>query len=77
MNPKDIACLKFKNINDDYIVFERSKTERAFRYDPKPITVFINDDIRAIIDRLGNKDTFPNNYIFPIMDIGISPLRQY
>ncbi|MEO6548334.1 MAG: site-specific integrase [Ferruginibacter sp.] len=77
MNPKDIACLKFKNIHDDYIVFERSKTERALRSDPKPITVFINDDMRAIIGRMGNKDTSPNNYIFPVMDIGISPLRQY
>jgi integrase/recombinase XerD len=77
MNPKDIACLKYKNIHDDYIVFERSKTERALRSDPKPITVFINDDMKAIINRCGNKDSSPNNYIFPIMDIGISPLRQY
>jgi len=77
MNPKDIACLKFKNIHDDYIVFERCKTERALRSDPKPITVFINDDMRLIIDRLGNKDNSPNNYIFPVRNIGISPLRQY
>ncbi len=77
MNPKDIACLKFKNIHGDYLVFERSKTERALRSDPKPITVFINVDMWAIIDRLGNKDRSPNNYIFSIMEIGISPLRQY
>jgi integrase/recombinase XerD len=77
MKPKDIACLKYKNIRDDYIVFERSKTERALRSDPKPITVFISDDMRTIIDRLDNKDNSPNNYIFPVMDIGISPLSQY
>lgn len=47
------------------------------RSDPKPITVFINDDMKAIIKRLGNKDSSPNNYIFPIMEQGISPLRQY
>ena len=35
MNPKDIACLKYKNIHDEYIVFEHSKTERALRSDPK------------------------------------------
>jgi integrase/recombinase XerD len=77
MNPKDIACLKYKNIHDDYLIFERSKTERAMRSDPKPITVFINDDMKAIISRWGNKDTSHNNYIFPIMELGISPLRQY
>jgi integrase/recombinase XerD len=77
MNPKDIACLKYKNIHDEYIVFERSKTERALRSDPKPITVFINEDMKVIIKRWGNKDISPNNYIFPVMDIGISPLRQY
>ncbi len=77
MNPKDIACLKYKNIYDGYLIFERSKTERAMRSDPKPITVFINDDMKAIINRQGNNDTSPNNYIFPIMEKGISPLRQY
>lgn len=77
MNPKDIACLKYKNIHDEYLVFERSKTERALRSDPKPITVFINDDMKAIIERWGNKDKSPNNYIFPVMEPGISPLRQY
>jgi integrase len=77
MNPKDIACLKYKNIHDDYIIFERSKTEIALRSDPKPITVFMNDDMKAIIERWGNKDNSPGNYIFPVMEIGISPLRQY
>ena len=75
MNPKDIACLKYKNIHDEYIVFERSKTERALRSDPKPITVFINDDMKDIIERWSNKDKSTNNYIFPVMEQGISPLR--
>lgn len=77
MNPKDIACLKFKNIQGEYIIFERSKTERAMRSDPKPITVFINDDMKATMKRWGNKESAPNNYVFPIMEQGISPLRQY
>jgi len=33
--------------------------------------------MKAIIERWGNKDKSPNNYIFPIMEPGISPLRQY
>ncbi|MEO6730184.1 MAG: site-specific integrase [Ferruginibacter sp.] len=77
MNPKDIACLQYKNIHDGYIIFERSKTERALRSDPKPITVFITDDMLEIINRWGNKDKSLNNYIFPIMEAGVTPLRQY
>lgn len=68
MNPKDIACLQYKNVQNGYINFERSKTERALRSDPKPIIVFITDDVQAIIDRWGNKDRSPKTYIFPIME---------
>ncbi|MCW3090040.1 MAG: site-specific integrase [Ferruginibacter sp.] len=77
MNPKDIACLKYKNINDGYIVFDRSKTERAMRSAPKPITVFITEDMDAIIERWGNKDKSLNKYIFPVLEPGTTPLRQY
>jgi integrase/recombinase XerD len=77
MNPKDIACLKYKNIQSEYIVFERSKTESALRRDPKPITVFVTDDMKRIIERWGNRNNFPIITFFPIMEQGISPLRQY
>ncbi len=77
MNPKDIACLQWKNIEDEYLVFERAKTERSMRSDPKLITVFINEDMWAIINRWGNTDKSPNNYIFPILEHGMTPLRQY
>ena len=75
MNPKDIACLKYRNIQGDFIIFERSKTERSLREDPKPITVFLNEDMRHIIQRWGNKQTTPNDYVFPILPPGITPLR--
>jgi integrase/recombinase XerD len=77
MNPKDIAFLKYRNIHDDYIVFERAKTERSLRADPKIITVFINEDMKGMIDRWGNKPCLPEQYIFPILYHGITPLRQY
>lgn len=77
MNVKDIAGLQYKNIHDQYLVFERAKTERSLRDDPKPITVFITDDMWVIIDRWGNGDRSPNNFIFPILEPGLSPLRQF
>lgn len=77
MNPKDIANLRYKNIDGDYLIFERSKTENSLRSDPKPITVFLNNDMKAIIERWGNKNQSANNYIFPVLEYGITPLRQY
>ncbi len=77
INPKDVALLKNKNIQDEYLIFERAKTERTSRTDPKPITIYVNEDMAAIIEEFGNKDKNPETYIFPILYAGVTPLRQY
>jgi integrase/recombinase XerD len=76
INPTDIVHLKYKNIDGEYLVFERAKTENSTRLDPRPITVFITEDMQKILDYWGNKDRSPNNYIFPMMEHNITPLRQ-
>ncbi len=77
MNPKDVVYLKYKDIHDDYIVFIRHKTERITRSDPKPVTIYITEDLQRIIDTWGNKEKTPNSYLFPIMDDRLTPLDQY
>ncbi len=77
MNPKDIANLRYQNIQDEYLLFERAKTERSLREDPKVITVYISEDMKAIIERWGNKSALLKDFIFPILQHGITPLRQY
>lgn len=77
MNPKDVAQLKFKDIDGDYFVFIRAKTERTARENPKPITVYINEDMKEIIQRLGNKENDPDNYVFPILERGMDPLEKH
>ncbi len=77
MNPKDIANLKYSNIQDSYLLFERAKTERSLREDPKVITIYVSEDLQAIIERWGNKPVIQNNYIFPILEANLSPLREY
>lgn len=47
------------------------------RSDPKPITVYITEDMWRIIDHWGNRDKNPNNFIFPVLEPGLTPLRQY
>lgn len=75
INPTDIAHLKYKNIEGEFITFERTKTENTNR-SGKPITVYITEDMQKVIDYWGNKDKRPNNYIFPVLEHGITPLRQ-
>jgi len=77
MNPKDLAHLKFKNVEGEYLTFERAKTELTSRSNPKPITVYINEDMRRIIDKWGNKDTSPGNFIFPVLTSGMTSLKEY
>lgn len=76
MNPKDLVRLKYKNLKGEYIEFVRAKTEMT-AIDPPEIQVYVNEDMRATIERLGNKDTDSNNYIFPVLQNGDSPLREY
>jgi len=77
INPKDIALLKFKNISGEYLVFERAKTDKSTRNDPRLISVFLSADLWQIIERWGSRDRSPSNYIFPILVAGITPMRQY
>lgn len=77
MNSKDVVYLKWKNIQGEYFVFTRAKTERTTRTDPRPITVYITEDMRAIMERHGTTDKHPESYVFPVMRDELNPLKQY
>ena len=76
MNMKDIALLKEKDIDEEYISFTRAKTKRTARNKPQKISVYINEDIQGIINRWGNPNRLPDDYIFPILTTGLSPEQQ-
>jgi integrase/recombinase XerD len=76
INPTDIAHLKYKNIEGEFLIFERAKTENSTRTSPKPIAVFLSEELKAIIEDWGNKDKKENNYLFPILESGITALRK-
>ena len=67
INMVDLCHLKYKDIKGDFMVFERKKTKNTNR---KSITIkaSICDEMRVIIDKYGNNDKAPENYIFPIID---------
>jgi len=72
MNMADIARLRFKNMPDEWLHVERTKTKRTQR-DKKTISVYLRSEVSAIIDRWGNKDKSLDNYIFPILRDGLTP----
>ncbi|HMI80035.1 MAG TPA: site-specific integrase, partial [Ferruginibacter sp.] len=77
INIKDIALLKFKNIVDDIINFERAKTKRANEDKPIIIRFAITPEVKRIISKWGNKSINPNDYIFPILRNNITPEQEY
>jgi integrase/recombinase XerD len=77
MNLKDAALRKYEDIEGDFLVFRRAKTSRLARTQTLPISVYISDDLKAIIERRGNKDKDPKNYIFPILCPGLNPLEKH
>ena len=67
INPKDVALLKFNNIDGDMIRFERAKTIRSNKEKQVIISFHITPDMKEIIRKWGNKSVWDGNYIFPIL----------
>jgi len=71
MNVKDVAMLKFKDIDGKFIRYIRSKTANTTRSNPQIISVYCSEDLQSIIERRGNADKSADNYIFPILANGM------
>jgi len=75
MNIKDIANLKYRDIDGDYIRFVRAKTRNTNQTISR-ITIYLTDEIKAIIKKWGIPQTGPNSYIFPILKEGSTAEKQ-
>ncbi len=73
LNIKDMASLKYENINTNTITFIRSKIARTTRKNPKIIVVPYTNELKEIINKWGNKPKKPKDYIFPILQKGMTP----
>ncbi|QES87377.1 tyrosine-type recombinase/integrase [Rhizosphaericola mali] len=76
LNVKDMCLLKYKDIQGDFIVFQRAKTIATRRIQSEPIKIAIKDDIRKIISKWGQKPIHSESYIFPCLKIGMSLEEQ-
>lgn len=75
MNIKDIARLKYSNINSDVIRFVRAKTQRS-KKNQKFIEIPITERIGRILDLHGSKGGY-NDYIFNILTKDMNPEQEY
>ncbi|MBK6978385.1 MAG: tyrosine-type recombinase/integrase [Cytophagaceae bacterium] len=66
-NMKDIALLKWKDIDSKRIVFVRAKTARTTKQDTKPVVVMLLPEIKEIILKWGLESKNPDDYIFGIV----------
>jgi integrase len=66
INMTDICGLRYRDVGKNFITFIRKKTEHSAS-SRKPITIAITDDIRKIIEKRGNPDRNPDNFVFPYL----------
>lgn len=75
MNVKDMCRLRYRNIDGDFIKFERAKTQRT-KQEIEEIRISLKKDAREIINRWGQKSVDPDTYIFPHLTHGISAKKE-
>lgn len=67
MNIKDIALLKYKNLQEDTIKFFRAKTIKTAKSDLHEIAVYLTDFSKEVLKKYANKNTAKNEYLFQII----------
>jgi site-specific recombinase XerD len=67
MNFKDIAELKYSDLNDNVIEFYRAKTINTSKENLTKIQVILPQYAIDVINQYGQKEKFSSNYIFPII----------
>jgi integrase len=69
INFADLVTMKYSNIQNDEICFMRTKTVRTSKV-KKEICAVITPEMQAIIDKWGNPDKQPDNYVFGFLQGG-------
>jgi integrase/recombinase XerD len=72
MNFADILNLKWKDVASETITFYRQKTASTNRNE-KPITAYLNDFSRNVINMYGNENKSPQSMVFEVIDPKADP----
>lgn len=76
INFRDLAKLKYKNIDGDMLRFIREKTKKTSQGNQTAISCYLTTEAKEIIEKWGNRERKPDNYIFPILSNEDSALQQ-
>lgn len=75
INFSDMLKLKYKDIAGGEIHFIRQKTKRTTK-EQKEIVATLLPQMAEIITRWGNPSKRPDNYIFPFLSPGLTPIEE-
>lgn len=68
MNMKDIALLRWSDLNGDQLMFYRAKTITTSKKNLVPVTVYLTDFSKSVIAKYGSQSRDPKQFIFPILN---------
>ncbi len=77
INIKDIALLRWENLQGSTLTFYRAKTTNTARRDLKPITATLHEFSAGIIEKYGSKHRNPKCLIFSIISDEMSKEQQH
>ena len=76
MNIKDIALLKWKDIEGDKLTFYRAKTMLTTKGRLTPIVVYLNEFAKQVIERYGKQGGSSSDFVFSIINEKNTPIEQ-
>jgi len=76
INMKDILLLKCRDMSHDVITFVRAKTAGTTS-EKKSIQIHLTTKAKEIIEKWRSKKLQPDEFLFPILEKGLSPQREY
>ena len=68
MNIKDIALLRYEDLQEGKIIFYRAKTINTAKADLRPVVVHLTDYAKSIMEKYGNAKKAPKQLIFSILN---------
>lgn len=75
MNVKDLCLLKWENIEDDFILYERAKTANTEK-EKKPIRVALKPEAKDIIEKWGQLSLSKKTFVFPHLTSEMNAERE-
>lgn len=75
MNVKDFSRLKYSNIDNDFLFYERAKTART-KGETESIKVSLVNEAKAVIKKWGNMKINKDTFVFPVLNDKTSPENE-